>query len=157
MVVGAPVGDGLFDGFGLEVLGEGLVEEGGQLDVRGEAESDELFEGEVVNVLALVGWEKRFEAQAFFEADEAVLQLEVVDAAFEGEDEEGERNDDGPVAEPGVFVPEADGDVDGDSQVGDDDWEDEEVHGGVGASVVAEALRGGHRAESFRFGAAASA
>ena len=28
VVVGAPLGDGLFDGLGLEVLGEGFVDEG---------------------------------------------------------------------------------------------------------------------------------
>ena len=50
VVVGAPVGDGLFDGFGFELLGEGAVGEGGDLFVGGEAEGDELADGELVEV-----------------------------------------------------------------------------------------------------------
>lgn len=37
VVVGAPVDDALFDGFGFEALGDGLVDEGGKLGVGGEA------------------------------------------------------------------------------------------------------------------------
>ena len=38
--VGAPVGDALFDGFGLEVLGEGSVNQCREFGVGGEAEGD---------------------------------------------------------------------------------------------------------------------
>lgn len=58
MVVGAPVGDGLFDGFGFELLGEGTVSEGGDLFVGGEAERDELANGELVEVGKIVCGDK---------------------------------------------------------------------------------------------------
>lgn len=45
VLVCSPVGDGLLDGFGLEPLGEGFVDEGGKLVVGGEAEGDELAGG----------------------------------------------------------------------------------------------------------------
>ena len=44
VVVGAPVGDVLLDGFGFEALGEGLVDESGKFGVRGEAEGDDLLD-----------------------------------------------------------------------------------------------------------------
>ena len=50
VMVGTPVGDGLFDGFGLEFLGERAVSQGGDLFVGGEAEGDKLTDGEVVDV-----------------------------------------------------------------------------------------------------------
>ena len=56
LVVGAPVDDGLLDGFGLEALGECGVGESGEFGVGGEAEGDELAGGEIVDVSAVVGW-----------------------------------------------------------------------------------------------------
>ena len=50
VVVGAPVDDALFDGFGLEALGDGLVDEGGKFCVGGEAEGDDLLDVELVDV-----------------------------------------------------------------------------------------------------------
>ena len=73
VVVTAPVDDTLLDGFGLEVLGEGLADERGELVVGGEAEGDELFDGELIDVGSFLGWEKGVEAEALFEADDAVL------------------------------------------------------------------------------------
>jgi hypothetical protein len=55
VVVGAPVGDVLLDGFGLKSFGKGFVDEGGEFGVGGEAEGDELLDGELVDVDA-VGW-----------------------------------------------------------------------------------------------------
>ena len=45
-VVGAPVGDGLLDGFGFEVFGECALDEGGEFGVGGEAQRDDLAESE---------------------------------------------------------------------------------------------------------------
>ena len=50
VVVGAPVDDALFDGLGLEALGDGLVDEGGEFGVGGEAEGDDLLDVELVDV-----------------------------------------------------------------------------------------------------------
>ena len=50
VVVGAPVDDALFDGFGFEALGDGLVNEGGEFGVGGEAEGDDLLDVELVDV-----------------------------------------------------------------------------------------------------------
>jgi len=140
VIVGTPVGDGLLDGFGLEVLGEGPVDESWELGVGGEAEGDELPGCKFVDVGELIDWEKRCEAEALFKADDAVLQLEVVDATFKGKDQKGQRDEDRPMAEPGIFVAEVDGDVDSDSDVYDEDREDIEVHGCVEARVIAEVL-----------------
>ena len=144
VVVGAPVGDGLFDGLLFEVLGEGLVDEGGEFLVGGEAEADELLDGELVNVREFVCGKEGCEPEALFEADEAVLQLEVVDAAFDGEDEERERADDGPVAEVGILVAEVNGDVDRDAEIDHEDREDKEVQGWIEARVVLVGLWGSH-------------
>lgn len=144
VVVGAPVGDGLFDGFRLEPLGEGAVGERGELFVGGEAEGDGLLEGEIFEVGEGVGGQESVESEALFDADDAVLQLEVVAAAFYGEDGEGERDDDGPGAEPGVVVAEVEGEPEGDSQVGEEDGDDEEVHGRIDAAVIGVVLRSCH-------------
>ncbi len=59
LVVGSPCGDVLFDGFGFEVLGEGFVDEGGDLGVGGETEGDELLDGELVDMGVVCGGEER--------------------------------------------------------------------------------------------------
>jgi len=96
LVVGSPCGDVLFDGFGFEVLGEGFVDEGGDLGVGGEAEGDELGGGELVDVGEVGGGEQSGEAKALFEADDAVLDSEGVASALLGHDEEDEGHDDPP-------------------------------------------------------------
>ena len=58
MVVASPVDDARLDGFWLEVLGEGLADQCGKFVVGGEAEGDELFDGELVDVGTILGGEK---------------------------------------------------------------------------------------------------
>ena len=72
-MVGAPVDDALLDGFRFEVLGEGFADERGKFGVGGEAEGDELFDGELVDVCAVFGLKEGSEAEAFFETDYSVL------------------------------------------------------------------------------------
>ena len=91
MVVGAPVGDVLLDGFGFEALGEGFVDEGGELVVGGEAEGDELLGGEFLDVAELGDGKDGGEAEALFEADDAVLHFEALSAGDAGHDEEERR------------------------------------------------------------------
>lgn len=143
-MVGAPVGDCLFDGFGFEFLRESAVCQGGDLFVAGEAEGSELFYGQLVDVRKLIGWDERGETKPLFKADDAVLHREGVDTGFEGEDKKSESDDDGPETEEEVLVPEVDGDVDGDSDVDHHDEEDEEVHRGIESCVVLEVLGFGH-------------
>ena len=102
----------------------------------------------------ILGRAEMGDAEAFFEADDAVLQLEVVDAALDGENEQRERDDDGPVSEVGILVAEVDGDVDGDAEIDHENWEDEEVHGWIEARVVLIGLWSSHK---FPFEGAASA
>jgi len=120
------------------------VDEGGDLFVGGEAERDELAGGELVDVGQLIGWKQGGETKALFKTNDAVLQLEVVDATFEGEDEERDGDEDRPVAEPGIFMPKVNGDPDGGSHIGDENGKDEEMDGGIDAVVVGVALRSGH-------------
>jgi hypothetical protein len=96
VVVGAPVDDALFDGFGFEILGDGLVDEGGKLGVGGEAEGDDLLDVELVSVGEIGRRKEGCEPKILFEADDAVLNFEVIDAGLKGEDEEGGRDDDPP-------------------------------------------------------------
>ena len=96
VVVGAPVDDALLDGLGLEVLGEGLADEGGEFGVGGEAEGDELFDGELVDVGAVFGGEERGETETLFEADNAVLDAEGAAASDACHDEEDDGHDDPP-------------------------------------------------------------
>ncbi len=58
VVVATPVDDALLDGFGFEVLGEGFADKSGKFGVGGEAEGDELFDGELVDVSAVFGGEE---------------------------------------------------------------------------------------------------
>lgn len=82
MVVGTPVGNGLLDGFWLEFLGEGAVGESADFFVGGEAEGDELPDGELVDVLELVCGDEGCEPEALLEANEPILQFQIVHAAL---------------------------------------------------------------------------
>jgi hypothetical protein len=144
VVVGAPGGDALLDGLGLEVLGEGFVDEGGELGVGGEAESDELLDGELVDVGAVGGGEERGETEALFEADEAVLHFDGAVASDACHDEEDDGHDNPPQMRVRVAGPIVNGDVDGEDEVEQKQGQNEEVKGRVPARVVLEALRGGH-------------
>jgi len=144
LVVGAPVDYGFFDGFLVELLREGAVGERGDLSVGGETKCDELLDGELVYVGKVGGREKGCEAETLFEADDAVLHPEGVHAGFDGKDEKRKGDDDPPVAEVGIFVPEVDGDVDRDSYVDHENREDEEMHGWIEAHVIAVVLRSSH-------------
>jgi hypothetical protein len=144
VVVGSPVGDGLFDSPGLEILGEGSVDESGEFGVGGEAEGYELFDLKFIDMSDFGGGNEGGYAEALFEADDAVLELEIVDAALEGEDEEGQGDDDPPEMEVEVCCAVVDGGVDDDGEVERENREDEEVHGWIGAAVVLVGLGGGH-------------
>lgn len=136
MVVGAPVGDAFLDGFGLEVLGEGFLDKGGDFLVGSETQSDELAGGELVDVGNLIGTEEGLETQALFKADDAVLKLIVIHSALGGEDEEGNREDDPPDDDVGMRGPVADGEPNSKGQVEDEDRKDEVVDDRVNAVMV---------------------
>jgi hypothetical protein len=144
VVVGAPVGDALLDGLGLEVLGEGFVDEGGDLGVGGEAEGDELLDGELVDVGAVGGGEECGETKAFFEADDAVLHFDGGFASDACHDEEDDGHDDPPQMRVRVAWPFVHGDVDGEEEVEQKQGQNDEVKERVPARVVLEVLRGGH-------------
>ena len=153
VVVGAPGGDALFDGLGLEVLSEGSVGEGGELGVGGETERDELLDGELVDVGAVGCGEERGETEAFFKTDEAVLHFDGAAASDACYDEEDDGHDDPPQMRVCVARPIVNGDVDGEDEVEQKQGQNEEVKGRVPARVVLEALRGGHWSP-FRSGCA---
>jgi hypothetical protein len=140
-VVGAPVDDAGFDGLGFEVLGEGLVDECGDLVVGGEAQGDELAAGEFVDVGAVCGRQERGEAEALFEADDAVLYFEGAVAGEASHYEEDDGHDDPPEMGVAIGGPGVDGDVDGEDEVEDESRDEKEVKRGVEAGVVLEVLR----------------
>ena len=144
MVVAAPVDDALLDGFGLEVLGEGFADQGGEFVVGGEAEGDELLDGELIDVGALFGGEQCVQTETLFEADDAVLSGQGAAAREAGHDEEDDGHGDPPEMESPVLRPVVDGDVDGEDEVEQEHGQDEEVKGRVEARVVFEVLRSGH-------------
>jgi hypothetical protein len=144
VVVGAPVGDAFLDGLGLEVLRESLVDEGGELGVRGETERDELLDGELVDVSTVGSGEERGETKALFEADDAVLSAECGGSEVAGHDEEDDGHEDPPQMRVRVAWPIVNGDVDGEDEVEQEHGPDEEMKRRVPASVVFEGLRCGH-------------
>jgi hypothetical protein len=151
VVVGAPGYDGLLDLFGVEVFGDGAGGKCGDFGVGGEAQGDELIEGELVDDAELTFGQQVGEAELFFEADDAVLVLEGVATRLAGKDKEKDRHGYPPemvmvIGRPGV--PGADGRVDGEREVEEQHRDEEEVEEWVEARVVFEVLRLGHRAPS---------
>ena len=117
VIVGAPVNDALLDGLGLQVLSEGPADEGWDFGIGGEAEGDELVDGEFVDVRAVFGGEERGEAEAFFEANDAVLHFDGAAASDACHDEEDEGHDNPPQMRVLVAWPIVNGDVDGEDEV----------------------------------------
>jgi len=90
----------------------------------------------------LGGAEERLETEPLFEADDAVLQLEVVHSAFRGQDQQSDREDDPPDDDVGVRGPVTCGDADSEEDVEDEDGKDEEVDPGIETMVIFEILFG---------------
>ncbi len=147
MVVGAPGGDGLLDLLAVEVFGGGALGEGGYFGVGGEAEADELVDGEGIDEVELVFVEEVGEAELFFEANEAVLIFEGVSAGDAGHEEEDDGHDDPPEMGVGEAWPGVDGGVDGGDEVEQQQGHQDEVERGVEARVVLERLRHRHRSD----------
>lgn len=99
VVVGAPVADRLFDGFGVHGLAGCLFGEGDEFGVGGEAEGDDLLHGEA-GVEEAAGEDEV--AEVFFGADGAVLRLEGEDAREErgGNGHTDQDDDKGSAVEP---------------------------------------------------------
>ena len=144
MVVASPVDDALLDGLGLEVLGEGSVSQGGEFVVGGEAEGDELFDRELVDMGAIFGRQECVHAQALFEADDAVLRDGGAVPGAASDNEEDDGHCDPPEIERPVLGPVVDGDVDGKDKVEQKHGQDKEVKEWIEARVVLEVLRSGH-------------
>ncbi len=109
VVVGFPGGDGFLDLFGGEVFGKRAVHEVGKVGVRGEAERDQLPFGERMRVCEAGGWKESGDAEAFFKADDAVLDFEGVGAGEGGVPEKSGGHDDPPEKQVAVNRPVMDG------------------------------------------------
>ncbi len=144
VVVSAPVDDALFDSFRFEVLGEGLAEERGKFIIGGEAERNELLDAELVDVDAIFGRQECVEAEAFFEANDAVLRDEGAVTTALGDHEDDEGHEDPPQEKSTVLGPVVNGDVDGEDEVQQKHGQNEEVKGRIEAAVVLEVLWGRH-------------
>jgi hypothetical protein len=90
------------------------------------------------------GREERVEAQAFFEADEAVLNGNSAAASDACHDEEDDGHYDPPEVESPMVRPVVDGDVDREDEVEQKQGQNEEVKERVPARVVVEVLWSGH-------------
>jgi len=140
--------DALFDFFAAEPLFQRQFDEGGDFRVRGEAESDELVFGELGDAAFELFREEHGEAQALFEADDAVLDLERVEALLEQNDDERNGNHDEPDGDEQVVgawgEDAADEDRNSENEGGEEETAGDGVVGGVEAAVVLEALRFTH-------------
>ena len=67
------------------------------------------------------GDRREVEAEVFFEADDAVLNFEVVDAGFQCEDQEGRGDDDPPKMKIPMMRPVMNSEVDRDAKVDKED------------------------------------
>ena len=144
VVVASPVDDALLDGFGLEVLGEGPTGKGRQFVVRGEAEGDELFDRELIDVGAVFGGKECGETEALFEADDSILCPESLGSGDPSHHEEDDGHNNPPEEKNAVLGPVVDGGVDGKDQVEQEHGQDNEMKGWIEARVVLEVLRSGH-------------
>jgi hypothetical protein len=144
VVVGTPVDDGLFDGLRLHVLGEGLVDEGREFGVGREAQGDELFDGEFVDVAEVGGGQQGGEAEALFEPDDAVLCLEGGAPGAASHHDEDDGHDNTPEMKVLGGRPVVDGDVDGEDEVQEKKRNDDKVEGRVVARVILQILLDGH-------------
>ena len=140
MVIGAPVDDGLFDLFAVEVLDDGALGEGGDFGVGGEAQADELVDGEGFDETELIVVEEVGETKLLFETDEAVLVLESVAAGEAGHAEEHDCHDDPPQVSVHVAGPGMDGRVDCEDQIQQQQRYQNEVKLRVESRVVLEGL-----------------
>jgi hypothetical protein len=144
VVVGAPAFDGLLDLLFGEVFADGAAGEFGEFGVGGEAEGDVLAGGEGVE-LGELGWgDDAGDSQALFEANDAVLILSGIHAGLESEQEQNDRDQDGPgaasdVSQVVMAVPDTDGD-----DVEHKDGKDAEVKEGIDAAVIFVGLGRGH-------------
>jgi hypothetical protein len=148
--VGAPIGDAFFDCFGLEVLGEGFADEGGDFGVGGEAQGDELLDSEFADVRSVFGLEQSLKTETLFETDDAVLCPEGCPTTDASHYEEDNRHGDPPEVSVLVPRPRMNGGVDGKDEVKQEHGQNEEVKRWIEASVVLEVLRSGHRISSSR-------
>lgn len=143
-VVGAPVGDGLLDGFGREVLAEGALDEGGEFGVGGEAERDDLRERERLCRGGKLWREQTLVAEVLFETDDAVLHAGRIGPCDAGEEEERDGHDEKPRVQPDVMRQATNQYDDGDNQIDEKDRSDEEVKHRFEPCVVPVVLRCGH-------------
>jgi len=136
-VVGAPALDAFLDLLAVEVVFEGLLGEFDHFVVGGKTEADELVLGEAIDLRVPFGGGEGLQAEAFFEADDAILNLEGIGAHLDPGDEDGDREDQEPSGMDVVVVIEVD---EGEQEVGDQDEEEEEVEGRIEPTVVLQVL-----------------
>jgi hypothetical protein len=120
------------------------VGEGWEFGIGGEAEGDELGDGELVEVSAFSGGEEHGEAKALFDPDDAVLIFESIAAGALDYEEEDDGHDDLPEMGVPVGRPVVDGDVDREGDVEEKQRDEDEVEERVEAYVVLEGLWCGH-------------
>jgi hypothetical protein len=95
-VVGFPGFDELFDGGTLRQLFlEDAAAESWKFGIAGETERDELVDGKFGYERLEIGRQDAFEAEAHFEADDAVLHGERKDAGVEGNEKESDGEQEG--------------------------------------------------------------
>lgn len=119
-VVGAPVFDALLDLLAGEVVFESLFGEIDDLVVRGKAKADQLILSEAIDLSVPRGGGEGLQAQPFFEADDAVLDLERIRAELRDGDDDHKGQDEEPS---GGYIPMVPEMKSGEDQVGKHDEE----------------------------------
>jgi hypothetical protein len=131
--VGTPVLDAFLDLLAIEILFEGLLGERDDFIVGGEAEADQLIFIEAIDLGVPLGGSQGLKTQAFFETNDAVLDLYWIAAHFSDKDKSCQGENYQPFSEDvEVFYCEAQDD----DEVDDQDSQKDQVERGIEAAMI---------------------
>jgi hypothetical protein len=131
--IGTPVLDAFLDLLAIEILFEGLLGERDDFIVGGEAEADQLIFIEAIDLGVPLGGSQGLKTQAFFETNDAVLDLYWIAAHFSDKDKSCQGENYQPFSEDvEVFYCEAQDD----DKVDDQDSQKDQVERGIEAAMI---------------------
>jgi hypothetical protein len=136
-VVGAPAFDALLDLLAVEILFKRQLGEFDDLVIGGKSEANELILAEPADLGVPRLGSQRLQAELLLEADDAVLDLQWIEAQFEEREEGGDGDKNQPPGIEGRVVHRIDG---GDDDIADENKRQEKVIGGIESCMIFEVL-----------------